>query len=38
MHKLPRELDLKVAALKLQAMNISIDQLSAEQIEYLQQA
>ncbi len=37
-HKLPRELDLKVAALKLQAMNISIDQLSAEQIEYLQQA
>lgn len=37
-HKLPHELDLKVAALKLQAMNIAIDQLTAEQFNYLHQA
>ncbi len=37
-HKLPHELDLKVAALKLQAMNIAIDQLTAEQYNYLHQA
>jgi adenosylhomocysteinase len=37
-HKLPHELDLKIAALKLQAMSMSIDHLTAEQIDYLQQA
>jgi adenosylhomocysteinase len=37
-HYLPYELDCKVAALKIQAMGVTIDQLSAEQAAYLSQA
>ena len=34
-HYLPEELDIQVAELQLEAMNISIDKLTPEQIEYL---
>mgnify|MGYP003585069781 CR=1 FL=1 len=37
-HKMPLELDLKVAALKLQTMGISIDKLTAEQQRYINEA
>ena len=37
-HKMPLELDLKVAALKLQTMGISIDKLTAEQQRYITEA
>jgi adenosylhomocysteinase len=34
-HTLPQEVDTEIASLKLKALGISIDQLTAEQIEYL---
>ncbi len=34
-HVLPEEVDMEIANLKLHALNISIDQLSSEQVEYL---
>ena len=34
-HVLPRELDVQVASLKLEAMGISIDKLTKEQQKYL---
>ena len=34
-HKLPQEVDTEIASLKLRALGISIDTLTAEQIEYL---
>jgi len=34
-HKIPEEIDRRVAELKLKAMGIEIDELSAEQEEYL---
>ncbi len=34
-HTLPQEVDMEIAKLKLQALGIAIDQLSAEQLEYL---
>ncbi len=37
-YKLPHELDRKVAALKLKAMGVTIDELSAGQTEYLNKA
>lgn len=37
-YNVPYELDRKVAALKIKAMGVGIDQLSAEQIEYLNKA
>jgi adenosylhomocysteinase len=37
-YNVPYELDRKVAALKIKAMGVGIDQLSAEQIEYLSKA
>ena len=35
MHSIPKELDQDIARLKLQAMGINIDSLTAEQIEYI---
>ena len=35
LYAVPTEIDSAVAALKLQTMNISIDSLTAEQIEYM---
>lgn len=37
-HKMPYEVDMRVAAMKLKAMGISIDELNEEQVRYLQQA
>jgi adenosylhomocysteinase len=34
-HVLPREVDQEIARLKLEAMKVSIDELTAEQVEYL---
>ncbi|MFC1651344.1 adenosylhomocysteinase [Candidatus Latescibacterota bacterium] len=34
-HNLPEEIDIKVAELQLEAMNVTIDELTAEQIKYL---
>jgi adenosylhomocysteinase len=35
LHSIPREVDEEIARLKLQAMGIFIDSLTAEQVEYI---
>jgi adenosylhomocysteinase len=35
LHSIPREVDEEIARLKLQAMGIFIDSLTAEQIDYI---
>jgi adenosylhomocysteinase len=34
-HLLPREVDTEIASLKLQALGLKIDELTAEQLEYI---